>query len=567
MIGPLLCSLTACYEMPWLCTSSKKSSKTKVSGLTQRSRDEVVIANGRPSFAVVLQNFAASVGDELSVQRGQVVETLYTDSSWVYVRDLDGKCGYAPDEFCQSLDHPGANQWTCKAASPKMKPRQKSIHLERNLQHSNSLASVELNFVSQNSGSVPSSSCTTPSSQRSHTAAAAAAAGSTARTEDREQHQQQQQQPPAASAPQTSQENVATTPTATTLQAASEAVAVPRTLAFRSSSGRSHSAGGTPMEPTPNVQNHPLLNRAMSYQEATTSTTAERYSLAPAATPPAHTPDAAHTTAGGRPEQAQECDPEGNDDDDVFENKNNMGIYYSRQNYKPRFKGEISLRLNELVIVSEGAKGEWAWVITSSSSQGLVPKHILSRYQPGSFKPQQADAATQTELIVSGVTLDASRPPPRGGGEEEPPWFKHNDSLERPAQRRVSSRRAPPSSTVREPRVQAVQQHERLMGAIGFEPEYDSTAQLRGQRRARQTPVLTVTRDYHPPATAKNCLLLTKGDILYSQPHMHYPKGWMWVWHSTQRSFGYVPKNHVAYMYLVQKGNRQNQQHTQEDAV
>ena len=79
-------------------------------------------------------------------------------------------------------------------------------------------------------------------------------------------------------------------------------------------------------------------------------------------------------------------------------------------------------------------------------------------------------------------------------------------------------------------------------------------------------PILTAIRDYNPPPSAKNCLHLSEGDELRAQPHMHYPKGWMWVWHKTQHSFGYVPQSHVGYTYAVSKGER-SRSNTVEDAV
>lgn len=76
--------------------------------------------------------------------------------------------------------------------------------------------------------------------------------------------------------------------------------------------------------------------------------------------------------------------------------------------------------------------------------------------------------------------------------------------------------------------------------------------------------LLTAIKDYVPPANSKNCLSLRRGDVLNLQPHMHYPKGWMWVWHTRRRSFGFVPKSYVAYTFDTPRKERKD---TVEDAV
>jgi len=78
--------------------------------------------------------------------------------------------------------------------------------------------------------------------------------------------------------------------------------------------------------------------------------------------------------------------------------------------------------------------------------------------------------------------------------------------------------------------------------------------------------VLTVVKDYNPAPSSKNCIPIKEGDILHLQTHMHYPKGWMWVWHTSRRTFGYVPKSYVAYTYdTVRRGRPRI--NTVEDAV
>jgi hypothetical protein len=67
------------------------------------------------------------------------------------------------------------------------------------------------------------------------------------------------------------------------------------------------------------------------------------------------------------------------------------------------------------------------------------------------------------------------------------------------------------------------------------------------------TPIVTAVRDYSPPLQARHGLSLRRGDIMYAQPHVPYPHGWVWVYHTLLKKYGYVPKDHIAYMYLVQK--------------
>lgn len=87
------------------------------------------------------------------------------------------------------------------------------------------------------------------------------------------------------------------------------------------------------------------------------------------------------------------------------------------------------------------------------------------------------------------------------------------------------------------------------------------------QRQFARKPLLTAIKDYNPPSTAKNSLPLKKGDILHLQPHMHYPKGWMWVWHTKRRSFGFVPKSYVAYTYDNSLSRDSRRTDSVEDAV
>jgi hypothetical protein len=110
-----------------------------------------------------------------------------------------------------------------------------------------------------------------------------------------------------------------------------------------------------------------------------------------------------------------------------------------------------------------------------------------------------------------------------------------------------------------------VHYHDRIsgIGSVNFESTSDLPSP--GKTPQMTATMLTAIKDYTPSDTAKNCLPLKQGDMLRLQPHMHYPKGWMWVWHMKRQSFGFVPKNHVAYTYNTPP--RERNRGSVEDAV
>ena len=95
--------------MTWFCGGRhKRRNKSRVSSV-QYSREDSSAKNVKV-FAIVLQNFEASVSDELSVTRGQIVEKLCADDDWMYVRNVDGRCGYIPLNFCYGMEQVINNQ-------------------------------------------------------------------------------------------------------------------------------------------------------------------------------------------------------------------------------------------------------------------------------------------------------------------------------------------------------------------------------------------------------------------------------------------------------------------------
>lgn len=380
--------------------------------------------------------------------------------------------------------------------------------------------------------------------------------------------------------------------------------------------------------------------------------------------------------SAGKLELAPAAEP-----DDVFlpDTKKPCGIYRCTKVYQQTFKGEICLKKNELVIVLDHGRGEWAWAIKSNNEEGLIPKCVLVRYQSGlgvgdamagsgslghRRNRDKSDAGTQTDQDASAcpdssvvscssgsATVDAgsnaaittgensrNRRETRSASSETDAqlrpkeWFDTLDSVDaarvvtqidsepcnvtRPTPEQQTSRAGKPAAkgggatvaskipvrhrvrkTVSVPhdvssssssavtdssRPQLVKSgtvhyHDRIsgVGSVSFDSEASNippsavahntpSTPTTPQTAQRPSPMLTAIKDYTPTATSSNCLPLERGDLLHLQPHMHYPKGWMWVWHTKRRSFGFVPKSAVAYTYNTPPRERRD---TLEDAV
>ena len=101
---------------------------------------------------------------------------------------------------------------------------------------------------------------------------------------------------------------------------------------------------------------------------------------------------------------------------------------------------------------------------------------------------------------------------------------------------------------------QALTRHRHIVNSVRFQPENNASVSLPVfKRRVQPTPIVTVLRDYAPSRGAGNILAVRQGDILYAQPHVPYPHGFVWVYHTTARRYGYVPTEHIAYLFLVQR--------------
>ena len=634
--------------MPWFCKSSRKKSKTRVRGVTV-SIDDSVIAKTKPSFAVVLQDFTSSASDELDVQRGQVIEQLYTDGNWVYTRNVDGKCGYVPESFCYSMDRMKLDQWSMEDGLnkvPKLKPRPKTLHIDE--LPSQTLAECCYDNRISDTNTPVQVSCAEVHNTYAHVQTRTKSSANTSRgtqlqdggvqssgTQDSGHynsacHQSENARPSSVN-------NVTPRPKPTEPQVEMErgtganceqqprrrstrtATPVRRTLSYRQAVESAHDSpceltdGEAQLEAQEDhepqhvqVADIPHYQRLESFQSATS-----------------HPTDASVA-------------------DDVFlpETKKPLGIFRCLEAYEAHFEGEITLGENELVIVQEYGRGEWAWVVTSTGAEGLIPMSLLVRYHPGSNIAAQFNGyttvGTQTELVVAAALRQLSvssgsasntsvgtqgSTGERGEHEEaashneketistavqtecvSPTWFKgssvspnHENSQTQtsyPSPQPVRHRSAHttpvnspmPLSQAKFYSENALERHMLLHQQKQLVRSLDLGGALTSplnptKRRAQQSPltptkpggaltstpnhkfhqtsVMTAVRDYDPPTDAKNCMSLKKGDILYIQSHVPYPMGWLWAYHSAHRVFGYVPKNHVAYMYIVRRKPRQ----------
>lgn len=723
--------------MPWF--SKKKKRKVKKGVVNISKDDAVVAATSKPLFAVVVQNFEASVSDQLSVERGQVVESLFVQQNWIYIRNVNGQCGYVPSDFCFPLDKLRmglSDDKKDQVRQIRVHPRPTTIHvdtLERDegggegaVGEGEEEEEEEEEVVnSPDSGiscSQQASSSNMESVQSFHTIRERLTAGS--RNLEKSQNEEAG---PSRGRTHVRHKRFFDPNISLPLL---ETVAVPQQQEGNCDVGHSPSP-----PPLPPVNLADLRQR----REGITS--------------PQQLPTAA--VSGGHTEQQSPS----SDTDDVFlpEAKKPVGIYQCAETYEPRFKGEMPLQRDEVVVVMEVGRGEWVWAVGTENKEGLVPKSLLHKYRPDipeereEFEEEQdigedledrreeetmvltnvsssaaavtdtSTSATQTELIINGVVweISSSIPTQQRMALTQPPdtatvsiqtefttpnWFKNNtptptpkNTLPRstsisttphmhqehtstqpnpstriatsatfaqpkllcaPRSSQTSSRQQPPttqnpepvssasslnprtrtegslpvSRTSQRPAInvqgpnhgarrdvlldsstatpapecvagngtttpqvttqppgagnatrggppcsgrghlpvvstntgtiqrhrQALRQHVRVVTSVPFEPDNEAATNCTqslaaSRRRVQPTPIVTALRDYAPPQQAKNALALRKGDVMYAQPHVPYPYGWIWVYHTVLKKYGYVPKDYIAYMYLVQK--------------
>ena len=250
---------------------------------------------------------------------------------------------------------------------------------------------------------------------------------------------------------------------------------------------------------------------------------------------------------------------------------------------------------------SSASAGATAYSASSSSSvttsQTTPPLTLRAKRLRPRTRMRAKEAVSRERAEERYVTAS----PATQAKEHSPKWFEDVDSLERPPARSrptqldCSVQTTPPTKSRRRPKTistvamatpQSIKSADLdsrspnpsalvtpkpvksadYTGPVSAEFWFNSLSSTTSTISHQALPTLTALKDYDPPPNAKNCLKLSKGDVLNAQPHMHYPKGWMWVWHSKQRSFGYIPQSHVGYTYPVNKGER-SRRNTEEDAV
>lgn len=446
--------------MPWF--SRKKKRKNKKTVVNSSKDDAVVMTTSQPLFYVVVQDYESSVSDQLSVERGQVIESLFSQENWIYIRNVDGQCGYIPSSFCFPLEKLRMGLPDDKNRQLRIHPRPTTIHVdtfecptggegggegivegggveeEGVVNSPDSGISCSQQASSSNMESVQSFHNTTERSTtrnntadlvqpRSHQQALGTSRGHThsVRNSDR---RKRFFHPPL--------------PLLETVAPAASGDASKQGTMDHSEATHSPSPSPPPLQP---------VNLADSRQKREVTNTAPVSQLS-----------VARAAAVNAERDEQRSNRSSSDGDDVFlpEAKKPVGIYQSAETYKPKFEGEMPLQRDEIVVVLEVGRGEWVWALGSEHREGLVPKSLLHKYRPdipeeeaeeieeraeegvcedreedlgevidlgeailnegrreaaapGASSSATATSATQTELIIDGVVheINCSLPP------------------------------------------------------------------------------------------------------------------------------------------------------------
>ena len=407
---PLLWKKRQQKAPPSITASSTQSQQNgPPSTITAQNGQADKTQNGQPLdtdviFVLVMQDFNASIEDELTVTRGQIVQPLSNDGTWLYVKNVDGKCGYIPANFCCPMDQiKDSSHWHNKEThtqrdrtkkmgatsihnvlQPKLNPSSafpySSLPTSPNLTHLSSLQSSPQNprfletpssdpvtpcdfnrKVSEISGiielsSSPRTNCIVPRLHPLHPLSLTQYNESL--TSDRIHKFDTDSIPPSTPAAQPLSVHFRTRSYQEAVKTEENGEVVPPTIEIE-----------RPSRPSdlPLVQTH---SDGYPKEMLTTTTTGVRtYS-----------------------QDSQLVD-------DVFLPSTNkpLGIYRCLTKYDKTVPGEVSLQENEYLIFTEIGQSEWAWVITASGAEGVVPRDILARYNP---TESMISEGTQTELII-----------------------------------------------------------------------------------------------------------------------------------------------------------------------
>ena len=386
----------------------------------------------QPQFAVVVQNFDAAVSDQICVERGQVIEVLFTEDEWIYIRNVNGHCGYIPSNFCFPLEKlrmglPEDNRE--RVSQFRAYPRPTTIHVDTFDNSHQPVGEEREGESGGENGGEGDKEVNSPDSGISCS------------------HQ-------ASSTNMESVQSFNNTRETLTVQDISRPDL--QTFDTGEKSNRSHTHL---INHSHQQHKHFLMpNSSLPVLEtvpADTRLLEQQHIDKPSPSPPPLQPVnlCAHTISqlsiGRSLVTVETTDPNNeeqrsSDGDDVFlpEARKPLGIYQCAETYEPKFEGEMPLHKDEIVVVMEAGRGEWVWGMASEGREGLVPKSLLHKYRPDIPEEEEGDegegevedegvvdeeegiereasdtdltsSATQTELIINGVVHEVicSRPP------------------------------------------------------------------------------------------------------------------------------------------------------------
>lgn len=555
-------------------------------------------------ISFVTQDFCASLHDEISVRRGQVIQPLYTDDNmWLFICNVDGQCGYIPASVSCSINNiESITGWSSNPPTnrkPKVKPLVRALPQNVVLSRLNSSSAFPYN-------NLPTSPNLTHIKEGNRN-----------------------MQCTADALPIT---ELSSSPHMITKLHPLHPLSL-----CNSSSGRNthnsiitHRQDNIPA-PVPHIH-----ARTQSYQEAITAPQSEEMVLSDVAMErpmrpcdlPIHPAVIYDNNGCSLTTTTTEIRTYNNINssqyDDVFlpSNKKPFGIFKTLSMYEKTVPGEVSVLQGEYVIVTELGQGEWAWITTASGAEGVIPKDILIQYDPLEFGKT---IGTQTELmIVAPSSTIIGRPAPLSNYSRrvssmnqcsslvaevavqtdtyspivmdvwsrsqtiDDLWYENSISLPRlngmsfngidspsictlpavnglhdPGLSRAfhSSRQSLPTLALNgNKKINSSDQSERpvvshrLVDGASDSPGMvsncsDIVAEI-------QTVVLKATQSYMANTTQESHYLsLKKGDILHVSPDSNtMSQGWIWVYHVQKGIHGFVPKSHTAFLCITKHG-------------
>ena len=371
---------------------------------------------------VVVKDFKGSNKKEMTVHRGQVVQRIYSCGTWLSVQNVDGQTGYIPSEVCCPKDEVEDSTW-CELNKDQPNNSDSTDGIYENIIDTQEERPKAFPYNSMSS---------TPSvSLSNHSARSALQSTDT---------------PHANGGPQRVPVRKISAPSLGTLEI-SNSPPIPRysiehilhplhplsitrshmsSDTQTSSCRRKHSSESDSVPPsTPAAQPLSAHNRNDSYLEAVieednnrpnlpkiTVRHPSRRPLRPSDLPmlPIHRNlsdraqrmDTPLTSNGGTvtAQHMLESSQMSNLVDDVFlpTGPKPLGIFQVVKPYEKQAEGEVTVTQDEYVIVTDMEFGEWASIMTSSGTEGIVPKGILARYSPSA--KTSVSIGTQTELII-----------------------------------------------------------------------------------------------------------------------------------------------------------------------